>query len=107
VRERTKTGFGKVGTIALGSKLRVITREGFAVVTCVGFGASASEFSRQGFATVGGDGYGISEHSVFFTLLGPIYTGHIAQGYVGDDNPGDNGHIADTIAGLVKEEVNV
>jgi len=105
VREHSSSGFGTVGTIAAGTKIRVLTREGYATLTLVGAGSRNSEYPETGYATVGSDGYGTAEQDVFFTLLAPIHTGRIGEGWNGSVDSGDQGHIADTVGGVMDEDL--
>jgi hypothetical protein len=105
VRERSSSGYGTVGTIAAGTKLRVLTRTGTAILTLVGAGSRNMEFAETGYATVNGDGYGSVDVDVFLTLLSPIHTGRIADGWNGSVDGGDLGHIADTVAGVMDEDL--
>ena len=98
------TGFATARKNGAGTRLRVLTPSGYATITCVGAGHRNSVFARNGYATVGCDGYGTSEHVVFFTLLGQIHTGHIANPDTGLSDGRENGHIGDTVGGIVEQD---
>jgi hypothetical protein len=80
----------------------VHTREGSATVSLTGAGSRAVEYRETGYAVVGADGFGSATITVYFTMLGEIYTGRIGAGLTGS-RPAESGHVGDTVAGLYEQ----